>query len=379
MLLQARRDETAEAGLAVQALHKTRRCTNRGASALSMRHHRIVWSLRLYLPQCACFVHLKHTGSHAGLAPTAMPAEKGVKTPRTGFLQRLSDAAYVLNHLKWPEVQALHASAQLRAALPTRNKRKRDEDTKMAWPARGRMWQVFNGLPDQPFGDMQPQPKVPAADRPNGSAAAAAHRARENRRDAAKRAVEDMLSAGSAAPVASRLPGTRQINRKPILDRMVNVIMGGVVTAPDGESLMARSEWPLDEDHPIPPVAERIFRGLGECEKLSEAFAADRASLKIKTQRWCWHILQQHDQRLDTFSMRPKLEREDESVRMTCSVAHCADKAACKLYMMLRRMLSAQDSPPVPDASCALAGDAICAGWDRHCAAHQACRLQHQS
>lgn len=301
-----------------------------------------------------------------------MPAEKGVKTPRRTLLQRLSDAAFALHRLTWPEVSSLAQSAQQRASLPTRNKRKRDEDTKMAWPGRGRMRDIFKGMPEEPFGDVQQEPKVSKSDRPAGSAAAAAHRARENHRAAAKRALEDLLSTGSVEPVASRLPGTKQSKRKPILDRMANVIHGGVVTAPDGVTLMARAEWPLSEDSPIPPPMERIFRGLAECEKLSEAFAADREALHIKTKRWLWHILQLHDPKLDVFSMRPKLEREDEVVRMTCSVTKCAQECACKVKLALRSVLCVQGSSPVSDTACAHAGDASCAGFSRHHSAHPA-------
>lgn len=207
-----------------------------------------------------------------------MPAEKGTSTPKKTLWQRISYISYALSGLSWPEQQELFKSAQQRNELPERNKRKRDAEIKMAWPNRSRMWEVYKGIPDEPFGDPVDEPKVPAADRPPGSAAAAAHLARENVKACA---LEDFFATGSADPVPSRLPGTKQQNRAPILSRMANLIHGGVSRAADGKTLIARAEWPLSEDAGPVPAMERIWRGLAECERVSAAFKEDRDALGI--------------------------------------------------------------------------------------------------
>ena len=224
-------------------------------------------------------------------------------------------ALWAAHRLDWPEIQKLHATAQQRSQLPERNKRKLDAEVKMDWPNKRRMCSVFKGMPRTAFGDEEPWQKVPKADRPAGSAAAAAHLARENDQAAAKRALEDLLSTCSAAPVQTHLPGAKQRKRAPVLDRMARVIHGGVVDTPDGKSLMARSEWPMGADAPPVPPMKRIWFGLWEAQKYSAAFAEDREALGIKTQRWVWHVLTQHDSTIGIIALRHKLWRDDAKVR----------------------------------------------------------------
>ena len=239
--------------------------------------------------------------------PEAAPYER--KTIR----QRLGSALWLVKQLTWGELQGLDASAQARDVLPTRNKRKRDAMHKMAFPSKSRMQTVYGSMPAEPFGDPQQQERV---SRPKGSAAAAAYKEREKLQASAKRALEDLLVTGSTAPVQSNLAGVRLLQeRKPVLDRMARVLHGGVVATPDGSSLMARAEWPMGADDPPVPPMLRIWYNIGEPERYSPAYAEDRKALGIQTQRWVWHLLQQHDSLLTQMAIRHKLFRDDDTVR----------------------------------------------------------------
>ena len=235
---------------------------------------------------------------------------------------------WLANKLSWPELQKLAATAQTRADMPQRNKRKRDSELKMEWPSKGRMWAAFRGMSSEPFGDPQPQQRVPKVGRPANSAAAAAYQGRENLNAAAKRALEDLLAFGSAAPMQSHLPGAKLEQRKPLLDRMARILHGGVVETPDGTSLMARAEWPVGEEDPDLPPMLRIWFNIGEAEKYSEAFAADRKALGVKTHRWAWHLLQQHDSELEVKNIRHRLFRDDAKVRAGLQAASAGGRAA---------------------------------------------------
>lgn len=248
------------------------------------------------------------------------------KTQRYTLHERHSMSVWVLNHMEWPEIQALKQSIIVQDAAAANGKPAK----KTVWPNPYRMTEIFGSMPDTPFGDEVP-PTAPEQRGPEWC------NQRRNRIRAAKRSTEDFMRHAKCDPRPSVAPGRFNAWREEKLVRMLNTIKLGVVLV-DGVA-MAAVERPAEQR----PAMHRVFFDIWEARLMSPQFEADAQALasnpnKPLSNRRIFELLCEREPKLYKGVVGVKMWRDNELVSCCSYVisqwtaaAHVVRAAACEV------------------------------------------------